>query len=128
MALVYSVDCSVFHGLEEGYISVYASCNPLNVKKVIGETKKAIDDLSNGRITSDELNRVKNYLIGSYEIELQKNSAQALTMALNELYGLPVGFDDYIKGIEMTSLESVKAAARKYLNDKRHATVILSPN
>jgi zinc protease len=66
-------------------------------------------------VTSEELTWARSFLIGNHEIGLQRTSAQAMTMALMELYGLGWNdFQNYPDRLRQVSKEAVGRAAAKY--------------
>ena len=80
-------------------------------------------------VTKDELARNARQLAGSYEIDLQRASARAASLAFNELYGL--GHDyyrQYPKDVLGVTREQVVAAAERYLNFDRAVWAIIRPD
>jgi zinc protease len=76
-----------------------------------------------------ELDRAKRYIIGSTEIGLQTNAAQAMDMALNERYRL--GFDftkTYLGQIEKVTVDNVLRVARTYIQPEKYVIVAVGPN
>lgn len=125
--LVYSVYSSLFHGIEPGYLTVYLSCDPDNVERAIYTVLEVIHKMRLQGMQRDELERIKNYLIGSYEIELQRNSAQAVNYGLNELYGIPLDLGNYAKEISKITLKQANETIGRYFDLKRSVQVVLSP-
>ena len=127
LALAYSVFSIIFHGIDDGYLIMYLNTDPKNLDLAVTELKNVLKDLRENGLSDEELERVKNYLVGSYDIELQKNSNQALTLALNELYSLPLDFEVYSREIMKVDKERVNEAIRKYLDPEKYVQIILAP-
>ena len=80
-------------------------------------------------VTADEAERAKRYLIGSYEIELQKNAALAAMLAFDERYGLGhQEFNAYAREILAVTPEMIQQVARTYLSAAHSAVVIVGPS
>jgi zinc protease len=80
-------------------------------------------------VTTEELERAKRYLVGSYEIELQKNSALAAMLAFDERYG--IGYqesDAYAQNILAVTHEMVQHVARTYLSVEHSSVVVVGPS
>jgi zinc protease len=73
--------------------------------------------------------RAKRYLVGSYEIELQKNSALAAMLAFDERYGLGhQESESYTQNILAVTPEMVQHVAHTYLALDRSSVVIVGPS
>ena len=79
-------------------------------------------------ISDQELERAKNYIVGTYEIGLQKNSSQASKIVFDELYGL--GWEEYNKypqKIMAVTKEDVLNVAKKYIDLDAYTLTIVKP-
>ena len=68
----------------------------------------------------------KNYLVGSHESEMQRGDAQALTMALMELYG--VGHNDFLNyssRIRNCNPSDVKKVAERLIDHAKMIKVVV---
>jgi zinc protease len=78
--------------------------------------------------TAPEVERAKRYLVGNYEIEMQKNSALAAMLAFDERYGLGCQeVESYAEHIMAITPEMVQHVARTYLAIDQSAVVIVGP-
>jgi zinc protease len=127
LALAYSVYSVIFHGIDDGYLMMYMNTGPDNTELAIREMRKIVEDLHKEGIDDKVLERVKNYIAGSYEIDLQRNSSQAINLALNRLYNLPLAFDDYTNSIMKVDRAAVQRVIDKYLDLSRSVQVVLKP-
>jgi zinc protease len=76
--------------------------------------------------TAEEIERSKNYIVGSHEMDLQRSDAQAMTMALMELYG--IGYDDfrsYPRAIEKVTTADVHRVARRLLVESAMSEIVV---
>ena len=127
-ALAYSVTSMVSPGLDYGSFSFYIACTPDKKDKALRGLWKEIYRVLEEPVSEKELERAKSWLIGRYEIGLQTNSAQALDMALNELYGLGYNFTSkYIQAITKVTADDCMKAAQKYLSQDSYVLVTVGP-
>jgi len=88
LSLAYSVTSLSQEGLEPGYFGVYIATEPRKVPTaidgILSELKKITEDL----VAPEELERAQQYMVGAYEIDLQRNSTVATQLAFNEAYGI----------------------------------------
>ena len=76
-----------------------------------------------------EVDRARNYIIGTHEMSLQRSDAQASTMALMELYGY--GFDDFLSypgRVGAVTREAVRDVAARLFVEDRDVLVIVGAN
>ena len=128
-ALAYSVTAFNVEGLAPGVFGVYLGTDPGRVDEAIGATQAELERIRQEKVTSDELERAKKYMTGSYEISLQSNAAQSEELAFNELYGLGHthgrAYLDHIRQVTDTDLQRV---ANTYLNPTEQTLVIVGQN
>ncbi len=126
--LAYSVTSFSQVGLDPGYFGTYIATAPQNLERALEGLRKELQELTRQLISPEELQRAKNNIVGTYEISQQTNAARAMTMALDERYGLGHDFGEkYPRFIEEVTAQQVLEAARNYLNLDRCVTVILGP-
>ena len=116
-SLAYTVTSFLTPGLENGFFGFYIGTAPGKEEEAVEGIKDEITKLLENGITDDELNRAKNYLVGSFEIGLQQNSSQASKIAFDELYG--IGWDEYKKypdKIYSVTKEDVLNVAKKFID------------
>ncbi len=126
--LAYSVTSFSQVGLDPGYFGTYIATSPENVEAAIQGLKNELERVGTGDITEEELERAKRYVIGTYEIGQQGHAAQAMTMGLDERYGL--GFDfgkRFVRAIEGVTREDVVRVARKYIRMDGYVLAIVGP-
>lgn len=128
MSLAYSVGSTYVEGLETGFFGTYIGTEPGKIEKSISSMLNELRKIQNESISSDELSRAKNYIIGNHEIDHQKNSSIALQLALNLIYGKHLGdYYDFQKHISKVSRQDVQRVAKKYLNLDRYVLGIVGP-
>lgn len=119
-SLAYSVSAFSVDGLDPGYFAVYIGTSPDKVETaergMRGELQKVLDS----EVSPGELSRAQRYLIGAHEISLQRMSARAATMALNECYGF--GYDahaHYADRIAAVTAKQIREVAKEIIRFDR---------
>ncbi len=102
--------------VEPGIFAIYMATKPEKSKDAIKKIREQLQRIQEEDVPQEELDRAKNYLIGTYEIGLQTNGAQAATLAFNERYGLGhQEYKHYPKRIKAVTAKQVRKVAEKYL-------------
>lgn len=115
MGLAYAVSAVHVEGVEPGYVAVYIGTEPGKIDTSIDGIKAQLGMITDKLVTKEELDRAKQYIVGTYELELQRFSALANSYSLNELYGLGVEeVERYPKKIMAVSREDVLRVAKKH--------------
>jgi zinc protease len=127
-SLAYTVTSFSLEGVDPGYVAVYMGTSPGKLRRALAGVRRELALMRRRGITPEELERAKRYLVGSYEIDLQRASAQASALAFNERYGL--GIEEYRaypeKILEVTA-EDVLRVARKVLRVDRPVIALVRP-
>jgi zinc protease len=127
LGLLYAVEVSVFGGLDCGAIATNFNTTTDRVEQVLEEIRGEIARLKSDGVDSEELERVKNFIAGNHEIELQRSGLQALALAMGELYGTEHGLEDYTRGVLRVTAEELQEVAQKYLTPEKSVLALLSP-
>jgi zinc protease len=128
LGLAYSVGSALSLGLAPGLFSIYAATSPEFAEEVVQLCRKEMEDLGEGALSKDELERSKTKLLAQLAFQKQNLEAYAHGLALNEIYGFGLEYlERRQREIETTTLENVQAVCRKYLMDKPAITVIVRP-
>lgn len=129
MSLAYSVTSLSQEGIEPGYFGVYIATEGSKVETAIKGIERELRKACSQKISQAELSRAKEYMVGSYEIELQQNASVATQLAFNEIYGMD---RDEWKSLPQKILKvrasDVEKVAKKYLKLDRHILAIIRPN
>jgi zinc protease len=126
--LAYSVNSSNYEGIEPGFIAVYMGTDPHKRDIALSGMKKELELLTKKPISRAELSRAQRYLIGSFDLDLQRNQSVAALMAYDEVYGLGYHhYKDYANNIRKVSIQDVHRVAKKYLCLDRSVTSIVQP-
>jgi zinc protease len=127
-SLAYVVTSFAWEGIDPGYIAFYIGCEPSKVEKAVDGIKKEIQKITEEKVSPQELERARNYLVGNFSIEHQTNASIAADMGFNERYGLGYDYSEsYLDKILKVSVKDVKRAAKKYLDLNKYTLLIVKP-
>jgi len=127
-SLAYSVTSFLGLGLDYGSFAFYIACAPEKKDRALKGLWQEIYRATREPVTDDEIERAKKWLIGTHEIGLQTNRAQAMDMALNELYGLGYSFSsEYVLKIGEVTADQVLNVAKKFMNSEEYVLVRVGP-
>lgn len=127
-SLAYSVSSFSVEGVDRGYFATYIGTSPEKVADASSGMRAELERLASARIADVELDRARRNLIGTYEIELQRNSARAAQLALDVCYGL--GADSalrYAERIGAVTADEVREVAGRVIDFQRSVQVEVGP-
>jgi zinc protease len=128
LGLAYYVGAQSLAGLIPGYFAFYAGTMPEKTAEVERELLAEAGLLRQDGITAEELSRAKAKILGQKKIGRQDLGSQAMSAALDELYGLGYANADREDArYEAVTLDQVREAARRYLRADAHVISIVSP-
>lgn len=129
MSLAYSVNSLSQEGIEPGYFGVYIGTEGSKVKTAIEGIERELKKVLAKKVKESEIKRAQQYMIGAYEIELQRNASVATQLAFNEIYGMSRNeWLDLPKKILRVTAEDVFRVARRIIQlDHRVLSVVRPP-
>src|SRR5205823_5169733 len=86
--LVYRVSAHSVEGVDPGFVAVYLSCAHDKLDEATAAVRGELARAIAGEIGDEEVERAKQYLIGSHQIAMQRRAAIANAIAYHEAYGL----------------------------------------
>ena len=122
----YGISSSLAPYPRGGYWVVGTDVNGENVDATLAEIKKEITVLQNELVPSEELEIVKNYLLGSFTGELTQAFDIAEKVRVIQLDGLaPDFYDQFQDSIQNIQAQDIRDMAAKYLNlDQMHEVIV----
>lgn len=127
-SLAYTVSSMHTDGVDDGYFALYIGTSPDKVEQALAGLYAEMDKVLQAAVTADELDRARRYLAGAHAIGLQRRSARASTLCLNELYGLGrQAYRGQLEALLAVTADDILAAARRYLVRDKSVEVILTP-
>jgi zinc protease len=128
LGLAYYVGAQNFLGLVPGYFAFYVGTDPSKVELVESELLKEAEELRANGLTAEELRRAKAKVIGQKKIARQDLGGYAMSVALDELYGLGYRhIDSEDAEYEAVTLVQTQAVARKYLRPESLVVATVKP-
>ncbi|HWU40634.1 MAG TPA: pitrilysin family protein, partial [Candidatus Acidoferrum sp.] len=108
---------AVFSGLstfrDAGCLSVYAGTSGENVRQVISLIVAEFLDLKSMPLSTEELQRAKDYLKGSTLLSLESTMSRMSNLARQEMYfGRHISLDEIAKLVDGVTSEAVQGVAR----------------
>jgi zinc protease len=128
MSLAYSVNSTLQSGVEPGYFAVYIGTDPAKTDTAIKGIKKELEKITKDPVDKDELERAQQYMVGTFELDLQKNGSLASSYAFNELYGLGINeVEHYCHRIMKVTREDILKVAKKYIDMNAYVLSVIRP-
>lgn len=124
-SLAYSVSPIKMESLETGYFGGYIACSPEKVEKAIEMFRAEFNKLVEEKVSPEELDRAKRYLIGQHDIGLQKKAAICNLLAFDEVYG-----NDYKKSLNIAeeyqkiTADQIQSLARELFSKPSVVSVV----
>jgi len=129
MSLAYSVSSVNHDGIEPGYFAVYIGTDPSKERKAVDGILAELSLITSERVSSEELERSKQHLVGTYELDLQRSTTVAGLYTFNELYGLPMqAIERYPQRILDVTAEDILRVAKKYITPESYTLSIVKPS
>jgi zinc protease len=128
LGLAYYVGAQNFLGLAPGYFAFYVGTAPDKLAEVEKELLAEAALLCADGLTDEELRRAKAKVIGQRKISRQDLGGYAMSVALNELYGLGYQhLDAEDAAYEAVTAAQVRDAARQYLTPSALVVSVIKP-
>ncbi len=127
-SLAYSVYGAHDSAEKAGVYQIYIGCAPSKVAEAKQGLLDVLQSVANRKISAEELQRAKSYMIGLFQVGQQSNRAQLFALGRHELIGFGIStIDRYAKLINVVTAEDVQRLAKKYLTTANHTWVLLTP-
>jgi len=92
-----------------------------SIAEVIKELKRIIDE----PVPEDELKMAKDYIVGSFPLQIETPAQVASRVMTIEIYGLPKDFYDRFRGeVKKITAKDIQETARKYLHPDKLLIVV----
>jgi zinc protease len=128
MSLAYTVTSLSQEGIEPGYFGVYIATEPRKVDTAVAGILRELEKIIEKTVSREELDRAKQYMVGAYEIDLQRSSTVATQLAFNEIYGMSRNeWKDLPQKILKISSQDVLRVAKKVLKLDRYILSVVKP-
>lgn len=122
----YGISSSIVPMLRAGYWVVGTDVNNDNVDETCEEIRKEMRKLQQEKVSPDELNLVKNYLMGSFTGELTQAFDIAEKIKVIQIENLPFDYYDQFQAqIQACTPEDLLELATKYLDPTNLQVIIV---
>ena len=127
-SMAYSVSAMSVEGVDPGHFAVYIGTSPDKRDAALAGIEAELRRITDEPVPAEELDRARAHLIGSHEIGLQRNSARAALLALDQCYGLgQENFLNFGARVRAVTAADVQRVARRLLQLDRAALAIVGP-
>ncbi|MFH1653759.1 MAG: pitrilysin family protein [Pseudomonadota bacterium] len=128
MGLAYSIFSTTIEGVDAGLFAIYIGTEPAKLEKAKSGILNELKLLLKNGVTKTEVARAKQYIAGTYSLDLQKQSGLATRYAMSQLYELGVeNVKDYPKKIMAVKSADINAVIEKYINLDSYVMSIVKP-
>ncbi len=125
-SLAYSVTAFSIEGVDPGAFGAYIASAPDKLEQALDGLRGELRKVLEGSISSEELERAQNYLIGSRAVSLQRYGAQASLLSLDELYGLGATHHlDYASSIDRVTVDDLARVAQRIIRPDSETVAIV---
>jgi len=122
--LAYAVSGDSNINRDFAYNLIYVGTMSENVKKVKELILKEFEKVS-VKLNEEELKKIKEQLIGNYQISMEDSQTQMINLLVSEIQGDAKDFYEFEKNISKVKLEDVKSLAKKAITE--HSFFALVP-
>jgi zinc protease len=127
-SLAYSVTSMSVEGIDPGYFAVYIGTSPEKREQALAAIRHELELIRESPVSVAELERAQRALIGAHAIALQRRSAVAGTLALDQIYGLGAeAYLEYPEKIRAVQAADLLSAAQRFLDPRGEVTAEVGP-
>lgn len=118
----------IFYPKKSAFI-LYIACSPEKEKSAISGLWEILEEIKKNGLSTEEINRAKNRLIGSHKLSLQSNLSISENMAINEVLGLGWNYSSiYESLVESVTQEDIKNIINNFLQKDKAVLFVLGKN
>jgi predicted Zn-dependent peptidase len=126
--LAYTVFSELAMYRDVGCMLIYAGTSLRSAEKVIKSIVHELSEVTENRVSEEELRRAKDHLKGSFVLGLESTSSRMGNLARQELYFKRFfSLDEMLEKIERVTAEEVQGLARQFFDPKKMALAMLGP-
>ncbi len=124
--LAYTVYSELSMYRDTGCMLIYAGTSQRSAGKVVESVVRELRELTDHKVTADELRRAKDHLKGSYVLGLESTSSRMGNLVRQELYFKRFfSLDEMLESIERVTADEVQKLAQQFFDPKRMAVAML---
>lgn len=125
MKLAYSANARLDNTFNVSALYIYAGINKEKLEAVIEESNKLFVDVANGKFKKRDLERAKNYLIGSQMVRAESVGNKTALQASYLLYeAKPITFAELRENIFAVTVDDIREVFSKVDLKERYLTII----
>jgi predicted Zn-dependent peptidase len=126
--LAYSVYSFLSAYMDTGILGVYLGTDPHRVNKALEVVHNEIGRILKGDVEKNELEMMREHLVGSILLSSESNDTRMMRLAKNEyVFGRYVSYEELIENLNKVRIEDVIRIARDCFHEDEVSGVILGP-
>ena len=124
--LAYSVYSELAMYRDAGCLLIYAGTSQRSAGKVIEAVVHELREVTEHKVTTEELRRAKDHLKGSFVLSLESTSSRMMNLARQELYFKRFfSLDEMLERIDRVTAPEVQKLAQQLFDPRRMAVAML---
>jgi predicted Zn-dependent peptidase len=124
--LAYTVYSELTMYRDAGCMLIYAGTSQRSAGKVVESVVRELRELTDRKVSAEELRRAKDHLKGSYVLGLESTSSRMGNLVRQELYfNRFFSLDEMLKSIENVTADEVQKLAQQFFDPQRMAVAML---
>ncbi|MDR2586689.1 MAG: insulinase family protein [Coriobacteriales bacterium] len=125
--LAYAVYATTMPYVGAGQFVVYAGTRPTNIEEVLSITRRELGAVASGGLSTDELERVREYVIGHIVLSMESTSQRMLRLGKSAVSDLELlSLDEVIARYRAVTLADIQRVAERVLS-QTPTVAIISP-
>jgi zinc protease len=119
LGLTYSISSAFDARQDLGPFEISTFTKNQSVAQVVDETLKTLATFREKGVTSDEVERAKGYMKGTFPVAIETAEKLAFNLMYLRLYGIPDTYlSNYLRDVDHISVGMVNHAIQHYIDDK----------
>ncbi len=129
LGITYQINSFLNSYQDVSAFGVYFSTNGKQAERGMNIVVKEFLKMKEKKITEKELSRVKEYIKGGMLLSLENTTNRMIRIANSFLYfNRVVSLDDFLKKIDLVTVDDITLCANELLDEKKLSKVILNSN
>lgn len=125
--LAYAINSSFYPFEDTGLISIYGGVNTEKVNQTLDALTEEFEKLMIEPVGSDELNKAKAQLVGSYDLSADRPVDLATWYGTSALLGAKESFEEAKSLVQAVTASQIQELASAVFNKKRLAMAVVGP-
>jgi zinc protease len=125
--IVTTIEAWLWDMRQAGVLGVEAIFPPENFNRIKSEILEEIENLKNGMVEEEELDRAKAIIEADFAFSNETGNGMAITMGQYQILSRAEEALEYLKEIRRVTKDDIRAVMRKYAHPDRYSMVYVRP-